>query len=150
MLKNYGLKDLITANHHVLRMQLDSFVRFAEEDHPELYHGYMFLRKRKSAKTKTGTMEADPVEITGTVTDSVTGFPIANATINIVDYDLIATTDADGCYILDELEAGTYFVHCYANNYQVPEAISLTAVAGESLVVDFLLSPAITEEPAMS
>lgn len=144
------LKDLITANHRILRMQLDTFVRFAEDDHPELYTNYMFLRKRKSPKSKSGITTGDPIEIAGTVTDSLTGFPVANATINIVDYGLIATTDADGCYILDELEAGTYLVHCYAGNYQVPEAISLTAAAGESLVVDFLLSPAITEAPAMA
>jgi hypothetical protein len=122
-------------------MQLDTFVRFAEEEHPDLYSGYTFLRKRKTAKTKTGTLEAEPTEIVGTVTDSVTGYPIANATINIVDYNLIETTDTDGCYTLDELEADSYLVHCYAPNYQVPEAVSVTLAAGESLVVNFALTP---------
>ena len=142
------LKKLITGNHKLLRLQLDTFVRFSEDEYQAFYNDYMFLRRRKSPKSKPGTSTEVPAEISGTVTDSVTGFPIANATINIVDYGLIATTDADGTYVLDELEAGTYLVHCYANNYQVPEAVSLTAESGESLVVDFSLSLAsIMEEP---
>lgn len=138
----HELKLLIKANNNLLRYQLDPFVRFMEDEHPELFSKYMFLRKRKSPKSKTGSGTEGPIEISGTVTDKVTGLPIANATINIVDFSMIATTDNDGCYILDELEAGSYLVHCFATNYQVPEAISLTAEAGESLVVDFSLVPA--------
>ena len=141
------LKQLIKANNHLLRMQLDTFVRFSEDEFPELYSNYMFLRKRKSPKSKSGTITGEPVEIAGTVTNSVTGLPVANATINIIDYGLIATTDADGCYILDEIEAGPCIVHCYASNYQVPESFSFNAAVGESLIVDFSLTPAITKEP---
>jgi hypothetical protein len=142
------LKTLIKANNHLLRFQLDTFVRFVEDEYLELFTNYMFLRKRKSSKSKPGTTIEEPAEIAGTVTDSVTGFPVANATINIVDFNLIATTDADGCYILDELEAGTYLIHCYAGNYLVPDAVSITADAGESLVVDFSLSPVVADAPA--
>ncbi len=137
------LKILIKDNNQLLRMQLDTFVRFSEDDHPSLYSSYMFLRKRKQGKSKPGIPVEYPVEITGTVTDSATGYPIANATINIVDYELITTTDSDGCYMLEELEATTYLISCYASNYQVPEAVSLTAAKGESLVVDFSLVPVV-------
>lgn len=135
------LKKLIKENNQLLRLQLDTFVRFAEDDYPGLFSNYMFLRKRKQGKAKPGSINDDPAEITGTVTDSVTGYPLGNATINIVDYELITTTDSDGCYIIDELAAGTYTVHCYAINYQVPEAVVLTAENGDSLVVDFALTP---------
>lgn len=144
------LKTLIKTNNHLLRMQLDTFVRFTEEEHPDLYNNYMFLRKRKTAKTKTGTTETDPGEISGSVTDSVTGFPIANATINIVDYSLIDTTDADGYFTLEELEGGTYLVHCFAPNYQVPEAVPVTITSGESKVINFSLSPAMVVVPTMA
>lgn len=137
------LKNLIKDNNRLLRQQLDPFVLFAQDDHPELYSHYMFLRKRKPSKSKPRNPADDPAEIAGTVTDSITGYPIANATINIVDYDLMTTTDSDGCYILDELEATTYLVSCYASNYQVPEAISVTAAMGDSLVVDFSLTPTL-------
>lgn len=140
------LKNLIKENRRLLRFQLDPYVRFIEDDYPVFYSSYMFLRKRKRSKPGTATPE-ELVDIAGTVTDSITGFPVANATINIVEFGLLATTDADGCYILDELEAGTYLVHCYAGSYQVPMAVSVTAEAGESLVIDFSLTPAITEEP---
>ena len=141
------LKDLITANHLILRMQLDTYVRYCEDEYPEFFSNYMFLRKRKSSKPNTEIPD-EPAEIAGTVTDSVTGFPVANATINIVEFGLIATTDADGCYIIDELEAGACIVHCYANNYQVPDAVSFRIEAGESLVVDFSLIPGFPITPA--
>jgi len=141
------IRKLIKANNYLLRMQLDPFARYIQDDYPVFFYNYMFLRKHKPSKPST-ELPVEPAEIAGTVTDSVTGFPIANATINIVDYGLIATTDADGCYILDELEVGAYVVNCYATNYQVPEAVSFTAEAGESLVVDFSLTPAIPEPPA--
>jgi len=118
------LKELISANHHILRMQLDKYVRFVEEEYPELFHNYMFLRKRKSSKSKTVSTSGDPAEIAGTVTNSATGLPIPNATINVVDYSMIALTDTDGCYSLEDLEPGTYLVHCYAGSFQVPDAVA--------------------------
>ena len=141
------LKNLIKENRRLLRLQLDPFVRYIEDEYPEFFNNYTFLRKRKPSKASTEIPE-ELVEIAGTVTDSITGLPVANATINIVDFGMIATTDADGCYILDELEAGAYVVNCFANNYQVPEAVTFTAEAGESLVVDFSLTPVAPEAPA--
>lgn len=140
------LKELISANHHILRMQLDKYVRFVEEEYPELFHNYMFLRKRKSSKSKTVSTSGDPAEIAGTVTNSATGLPIPNATINVVDYSMIALTDTDGCYSLEDLEPGTYLVHCYAGSFQVPDAVTVTAEPNDSLVVDFSLLP-VPDEP---
>lgn len=140
------LKVFIKANNKLLRLQIDTFVRYAQDDYPELYNGYMFLRKRRPSKKNSAITEDEPVEIMGTVTDSVTGLPIANATINIVDQSLVQTTDADGCYVLDEIPAGNCLVHCYASNYAVPEAVSITAASGESLVVDFSLTPVAAKQ----
>jgi hypothetical protein len=121
-------------------------VRFVEEEYPELFHNYMFLRKRKSSKSKTVSTSGDPAEIAGTVTNSATGLPIPNATINVVDYSMIALTDTDGCYSLEDLEPGTYLIHCYATNFQVPDAVTVTAEPNDSLVVDFSLLP-VPDEP---
>jgi len=56
--------------------------------------------KRRSRK-KSGV--ALTAEFSGTVTDSVTGEPVANATIYVVGQDMVVTTDADGFYLAEEL-----------------------------------------------
>jgi hypothetical protein len=139
------LKSYIKANNQLLRLQLDTFVRFSEDEYPELFSNYMFLRKRKSSKSKPVSLTDEPAEISGTVTNSATGLPVPNATINIIDYNLIALTDIDGCFVIDDLEPGTYLVHCYAANFQVPDAVTATAEPDDSLVIDFSLQPVPAE-----
>lgn len=138
------LSDLIKANNRILRLQLDTFVRFAEIDHFDLFQEYTFVRKRKSSRAKVDVSTEDQVDISGTVTDSETGLPIANATINIVDYSQIERTDTDGYYLIDELPPANYLVHCYAPNYEVSEAFSVDANSGESVVLDIALIPLAT------
>lgn len=135
------LKALIKENNQLLRMQLDTFVRFSEEEYPELFSNYMFLRKSKSSKPKPGESPEELADISGTVTDSITGLPVANAIINIVDYEIIVKTDADGYFELEEVIPGNGLVNCYASNYRVPEAVAYSAAPGDSIVVDFALSP---------
>lgn len=143
------IRDYIKANNILLRTQLDTFVRYAENDHPDLFAEYTFLRKRKDPRAKPGSTEAELIEITGTVTDSITGLPVPNATISITDYSLVESTDSDGYYSLEDLAAGSYQILCSAVGYTVPNAISVTASDGENLVVDFTVVPAAAiENPA--
>jgi len=94
--------------------------------------------KRRSRK-KSGV--ALTAEFSGTVTDSVTGEPVANATIYVVGQDMVVTTDADGFYLAEELPVGTYTLRCSAPGYVAPAEISSPLLAGESLIFNFILVP---------
>jgi len=136
------LRVLIKTNNKILKRQLDTYVRYLEDDFPEFFSQYMFLRKRRYKRSRNGGTDAELCEISGTVTDSATGLPLANAVINLLTPETIETTDEDGVYVIEELEAGTYTVSCHLDGYEVPAAITVTAVSGDSLVVDFALVPA--------
>jgi len=141
------LKKLISANIKLLRLQLDPFVHFLGDESPLLYSEYTFLRKRKR-KHAAKTVAAELCDISGTVTDSETGEPLANAVITLLTPETVIETDQDGYYLLDELQAGEYTFTCHLPGYEVPAEEKVTAEAGESLVVDFSLTPAIPEPPA--
>jgi len=142
------IKNLIKANHKLLRLQLDKFMRHLEDDFPEFYSQYMFLRKRRYKRSRNGNGEAELCEISGTVTDSVSGLPLAGAVINLLSPESIVNTDDDGYYLLEELAAGEYVVSCYLEGYDVPANVTVTAVAGDSLVVDFTLTPVQQQQAA--
>ena len=136
------LRNLIKTNNRILRMQLDTFIRHLEDDFADLYSQYTFLRKRRFKRSRNGSTGTELAEITGTVTDSATGLPLANAVINLASPETIVNTDEDGMYALDELEAGTYTVSCHLEGYDVPASVTVTVAAGDSPVVDFALVPA--------
>ena len=77
-----------------------------------------------------------------------TGEPLENAVITLLTPETVIETDQDGYYLLDELEAGELVFTCHLPGYEVPPEEKVTAVAGESLVVDFSLKPVIPEPPA--
>jgi hypothetical protein len=139
------LKNLIKANNKLLRFQLDTFIRYLEDEFPVLYSEYMFLRKRK--RKRAGNTEVVKLcDISGTVTNSETGDPLANAVITLLTPETVVETDEDGYYILDELQAGEYTFTCHLPGYEVPAEEKVTAEAGESLVVDFSLTPVTPAE----
>ena len=137
----HDMNELIKANNKLLRFQLDTSVRYLEDEFPELYSEYMFLRKRRYKRSRNGNESDEPVDITGTVTDSATGGVLANAVINLINPETIVQTDEDGYFLIENLVAGEYCVTCHLTGYEVPEVVKFTAVAGESLVVNFALVP---------
>lgn len=126
-----------------LRNQFDPFINYHQLSHPEMYDAYWLLRgRRKRPKSKRIEPSNDRVEISGTVTNAVNGLPIPNAIINLVGYELVAETDADGYYLFEELPAVNYTVSCHCTGYQLPEPVTFQAVTGENLQVNFSLNPA--------
>jgi len=135
------LSSLASENRMILKVDLDNFVKSRRKFFPALYNAYMTERRIKRHKRRSSG-ETTLCEISGTITDSATGMPLANAVVNLLSPETIETTDEDGVYVIDELEAGDYTVSCHIDGYEVPAAITVTAVAGDSLVVDFALTPA--------
>lgn len=135
------LSELVRENRMILKVDMDNFVKSRRITFPALYNAYMTERKIKRHRRKSIT-ESQLCEITGTVTDSATGLPLANAVINLTSPETILYTDEDGYYLVEDLEAGEYTVNCHLEGYDVPAGVTVTAAAGESLVVDFALVPA--------
>jgi hypothetical protein len=135
-----NIRVLIKASNRILRIQLDTYIRFLEDESPGLYNEYMFLRKRK--RKRPGNSEAAQLcDISGTVTDSVTGLPLPNAVITLLSPETVVQSDEDGYYLLDELQAAECTITCHLPDYEVPDEEKVTIAAGESLVVDFSLTP---------
>ncbi len=124
-----------------IRLKLDPFMEFNEKEFPDLFRDYMLVRG--SRKRRKRVVKSDPTtgEFSGTVTDSTTGLPVENATINLLQHETAYLTDTDGYYLIDELEAGSYTITCHATGFAVPENVSAELAVGESLVVDFSLVP---------
>jgi hypothetical protein len=139
------IRILIKTNNQILRFQIDTYVRFLEDESKELYNEYMFLRRRK--RRKASSIEApDYCDISGTVTDSETGEPLPNAVITLMAPETVVETDADGYYLLDELQAGELTFTCHLPGYEVPAEQKVTIQAGESLIIDFSLTPVTPPE----
>jgi hypothetical protein len=135
------LKRLTTSCSRLIRLKIDAFVIYYEKEFPDLYKDYMLVRGSRKRRKKI-TTDTEPADISGTVTDSATGQPVANAVINLASPETIIYTDEDGYYLVEDLEAGEYTVNCHLEGYDVPASVTVTAAAGESLVVDFALVPA--------
>jgi len=135
------LSTLTVDCNGMLRDELDSFVENRKTDFTDFYNAY-FIARRPKRRRKRKTESVLLCEISGMVTDSATGLPLANAVVNLLSPETIETTDDDGVYVIEELEAGEYTVSCHLDGYEVPAAITVTAAAGDSLVVDFALVPA--------
>ena len=78
--------------------------------------------------------------LTGTVTDALTGDPVAGATVTATgEIDRTATTDEDGAYEL-LLIAGSFEVSVEAYGY-APETTTVDLEAGEAMTLDIALDP---------
>jgi len=83
--------------------------------------------------------------ITGIVTDSSTGEPIANAILTV--NDMSTTTNSSGAYVISNVLAGTYTVTASANGYEDSSQTDITVVAGQTTTVDFELTPSEPAQP---
>jgi outer membrane receptor protein involved in Fe transport len=69
--------------------------------------------------------------VSGVVKDAETGAPIAGATVMLRGTPLVASSAADGRFILSQLDAGTYFVYVAAIGYGADSVPGVTLAAGE-------------------
>jgi hypothetical protein len=142
------LKTLMQANMAILRLQLDPFLNFVQDASPAFYREYKIARKSTIPAKPAATTVDTLTEISGTVTDSVTGDPVANATIDIADRGLLVVTDQDGYYLIDELPDGGYLLSCHATGYKLAATENVIIADGISLEVNFSLEPEIVVKAA--
>ncbi len=135
------LKVAIQACDTLLKGRIDTFITHTMKIYPELYLEYMQARVKKPVRRKTKGNNPASAEISGTITDAVTGNPVANATINLIEQGQVLVTDAEGDYLFDELPAGNYTLSCHLTGYVVPDSVKVSITDGESLVIDFNLNP---------
>lgn len=77
--------------------------------------------------------------ICGTVTDYETGSVLVNATVTLVPSSVSHTTDANGQFSFEHLDAGQYTVSVQKSGY-VPNRKNITAVSGETVEANIALS----------
>jgi hypothetical protein len=83
--------------------------------------------------------------ISGSIVDSVTGQPLANATVTYTSATLAASgtirSDAGGNYFLPLLSAGTYSIRTTADRYQAQQLEQLDLPVAGRIQIDFRLRP---------
>lgn len=72
--------------------------------------------------------------INGTVTDYETGVPLANVSILISPGEITKTTDGNGNFSFDNLEAQQYNLTAQKSGYQ-PNRKNVTAISGETVTI---------------
>lgn len=81
--------------------------------------------------------------VKGTVTDSITGFPVSSATVSLKDANdtvLTVATDGDGKYVIAEISPGTFAATITKEGYH-PQTFSETISPGQVLTLDISLTP---------
>jgi len=134
------LLSLLKANTPILKQQIEPVIRLEAATTPGLLREYLIARHTGARKKQDSIIDLLS-EISGTVTDIITGSPVANATVDIAERELITTTDADVYYQFDEVPVGDSTISCHATGYRLPERVKVNAADGESLQVDFSLQP---------
>lgn len=80
--------------------------------------------------------EADPVDeiqatITGTVVDASSGEALEGVEVTLAENDQSATSDSEGNFAFEELEAGTYTLSASADGYEDwEESVEITEEGG--------------------
>lgn len=131
-------KQLVSCSK-TIRLQLDPFIEFNEKEFPDLFKDYMLVRGSRKRRKRSVKNDSTTGEFSGTVSDGRTGLPVANATINLLEHETVYTTDADGYYLIEDLEPGTYSISIHAAGFKVPDIIVSPLIEGESLIFDFSL-----------
>jgi hypothetical protein len=102
----------------------------------------------KSAASTTA--QKSPASVRGTVADA-SGKPIAGATISIKNdagASQSATTDTKGKYRIGSLATGTYTISVTANGFKKFEVGGIPLAAGDSVPLDVLMEPSVSERAA--
>ena len=113
----------------ILRDQIDPFVKHCKETFPDFYNAYFTLQAPKKGRKKS-TVAPALTDISGVVSNSVTNLPVVGATVILTGDETAYTMDADGYYLIEEVEADSCTLNCFANGYEVPLPVQSALATG--------------------
>ena len=111
------IQDLFIETNGILREQLDKFVRFLQRDNAEFAYAYS-LNRRSSYRNRSKPKGKDFFELSGRITDVLSGDAIASAAIQIPELSVGVFSDTDGCFAMEGIPAGTYDILVFKPGYQ--------------------------------
>lgn len=91
------------------------------------------------ASAETGTIE-------GTVYMPITGKPLIDAEVRILDTNHQIKTDKDGKFEFSEIPIGVYTISVSHPDYQTPEEVTIEVIAGKTIQGRIYLGPAFQLE----
>ena len=136
---------LMSANVTILKYQLDPFANQVQDLFPDFFRDYKIARRSPLPRKATVKPEELLNDVSGTVTDTTTGEPVAEATVLITEINLVTTTDEDGYYLFDEVPVGSFTISCHAAGYKLPANVPVTISDTQPLQLDFELEPEVGE-----
>ena len=134
------LNALLTECNKLLAQELDGLVEMRKNTHGELYNLYTTMRMKRRPRSKVGE-KPGLSDISGIVTDAVTGQPITDAQVTLTQHAAVTETDEDGFFAHEELHEGSYTVGCYATGYNVPPSATVKLGSDDSVEINFTLQP---------
>jgi len=133
------LDTLLHEMHQSVNLHLDPAVKILTNQEGDFYIRWRNLLSRRKGKRTVKKGDEQLGAILGMVTDLITALPVAGAVVTVAAQQAVATTDADGTYLIEGLLPGAFVVACSASGYEVPATIPVSIAAQEELTVDFTL-----------
>lgn len=116
-----------------LHLELDRYMRYHATDYPLFTQRYQIIRRtRPKPSAPELPTESD---ISGGVTNAQTGEAVVGAVITLIEHAYSIETDADGCYMLDELPPSSFTISCHKPAYQVSELASFIHTANDTVII---------------
>jgi len=134
---------LVKVCSEILKDEMDTFAGNSKDEFPDFYSAYSTKREPRRSTKKKSVADTTLATISGTVTDSDTGIPLANIAVKLLNRETTYTTNAEGRYEITGVEAGICTVSCTAPDYDVPTPYTANITAGESRVFNFNLVPTV-------
>jgi hypothetical protein len=133
------LQSLLTEARALLNGELDWIIADYRLSAPVMHERYHMLRQRRKGIKSSAEVFTD---VSGMVTHAITGDAIANAQLLLVNAaGFETTTGADGYFLIDGLDPGAYQLRCMATGYDGVNDVAFSIQKGESLQINFGLSP---------
>ena len=134
---------LVKVCSEILKDEMDAFAGNCKEEFPKLYVAYTTAREPRRSRKKKSVTNTTLATISGTVTESNTGLPLSNVSVKLLNRETVYTTNADGRYEINGVEAGICTVNCSAPDYDGPVPVTENITAAESRVINFSLVPTV-------
>jgi hypothetical protein len=133
------MDTMLSDLHKLVYLHLDPAVKILSNKEGDFYIRWRNLLSRRKGKRTVKKGDEQLGAILGMVSDLITALPVAGAVVTVAAQQAVATTDADGTYLIEGLLPGAFVVACSASGYEVPATIQVSIAAQEELTVDFTL-----------